>query len=56
MAPWVKALALSLRRLWLLRGQGSIPGLGTSTCYEHSKKKKKKKKAVRERGRKWGKT
>ena len=45
MAQCAKDLALLL--LWLrllLLAQGSIPGLGTSTCMGTSKKKKKKKK------------
>ena len=39
---WVKNLALSLGSLGHCCGVGSIPGLRTSTCYEHAKKNGKK--------------
>lgn len=44
MAPWVKALALSLQRLWLLlwRGFGPWPQELPSAMSSVKKKKKKK--------------
>ena len=42
MAQWVKDLALSLLRLWLLCGMGLVPVPGTSTCCRCGQKLKLK--------------
>lgn len=46
-AQWIKDLVLSLLRLCHFCGMDSIPGLGTPTCSDMTKKKRKKENSMR---------